>query len=328
MFAGLGAMAMLPAWRLACADPAPGQVKRSEALPSGQRLYRGADLAFGTTVSIQLVLDDGPRAERAIADAFARARSIDKLMSIYSKASQVHALNLHGRIDRPHPDLLQVLKVSRRLSEMTDGAFDVTVQPLWAASQGRADRRQARELVSWRDLVFDERKAELRRAGMAVTLNGIAQGYATDVALAALREHGVRHALLDIGEYRNAGRRSAARPWSVGIQDPRRGDGIVGAIGMDGRGMATSGDYETYFTGDYAEHHIWDPRTGYSPTELAGVTVLAPDATLADGLSTALTVMGAEKGAALAERLDGVDAVFIDKKGRRRHTKGVNWIAV
>jgi thiamine biosynthesis lipoprotein len=328
MFAGLGAMALLPAWRLACGDPLPGTIARSEALPSGQRLYRGADLAFGTTVSIQLVMDDGPRAERAIADAFACAKSIDSLMSIYSEASQVHALNRYGRIERPHPHLLEVLKVSRKLAEMTDGAFDVTVQPLWAASMGRADRRQARELVSWRDLVFDTRKVELRRPGMAVTLNGIAQGYATDIALAALREHGVRQALLDIGEFRNAGRRSAARPWVVGIQDPRRRDSIIGSVGMDGRGVATSGDYETPFTDDFSQHHIWDPHTGYSPVELAGVTVLAPDTTMADGLSTALMVMGMEKGMTLAERLEGVDAVFIDKKGQRRYTKGINWIKV
>ena len=341
MFAGLGAMAMLPAWRLACSNPAPGQITRSEALPSGQRLYRGAALAFGTTVSIQLILDDGPRAERAIANAFAQAASVDQLMSIYSEKSQVHALNLHGRVEHPHPHLLEVLRVSRRLAEMTDGAFDVTVQPLWKASMEGSDRRQARELVSWRELTFDVRSAQLRRPGMAVTLNGIAQGYATDIALAALREQGVRHALLDIGEFRNTGRRSAGRPWIVGIQDPRRRDGIVGSVGMDGRGMATSGDYEMQFprfprfpnatpgrlADEFSQHHIWDPRTGFSPTELASVTVLAPDATLADGLSTALMVMGTEKGMALVERLEGVDAVFIDKKGRLRHTGGVNWVA-
>jgi len=84
---------------------------------------------------------------------------------------------------------------------------------------------------------------------------------------------------------------------------------------MDGRCVATSGDYASTFTPDFMQHHIFDPATGNSLQELASVTVLAPSALLADGLSTAFMVMGARKSHALAARLDGVDLMTINKRG-------------
>ncbi|NEX63891.1 FAD:protein FMN transferase [Noviherbaspirillum sp. 17J57-3] len=292
-------------------------------LPEGQRVYRGASLAFGTTVSMQVVHHDEGAAMEAISAAFAAAAEVDRLMSLYRPDSQVRILNDEGRLGHPHPHLLRVLETAQYLSMRTQGAFDVTVQPLWEPSVDGRDRSQALQKVGWRDLAFSAHEVRLKRPGMAVTLNGIAQGYATDVALATLRRRGIEHALVDIGELRSAGRRDQAHPWQIGLADPRREAAMIAAAAMDGRGVATSGDYATRFADGYADHHIWNPLTGRSPEELSSVTVFAPDAMMADGLSTALMVLGREEGMRLVSDMKGVDVFMVDKAGRIFRTANV-----
>jgi thiamine biosynthesis lipoprotein len=108
----------------------------------------------------------------------------------------------------------------------------------------------------------------------------------------------------------------------LGVLDPRAADGLAVAFAADGRCVATSGDYQAAFTPDFRHHHIVDPATGQSPPELASVTVLAPTALEADGLSTALMVMGARRAHTLAARLPGVDLLTIDKRGLAWRSQG------
>ena len=331
---GFGTAAIAVGWKIIDNYVAPGTVFRSDPRPFGQRLYRGVDLAFGTSISVQLLHNDEKQAKLAIEDAFAAAKRIDALMSIYHQDSQVFTLNATGNLDHPDPHLCAVLNVAKGLSDLTDGAFDITVQPLWttyknACAQGvlptDAERDSARMLTDARQLMFDQRRVQLRRPGMAITLNGIAQGYATDLALAAMRARGIRHALLDIGEYAAVGARDEERPWLLGVQDPRKYEPLTRALRMDGRSVATSGDYESSFTADFSQHHILDPRTGCSPPELASVSVVAPTAVMADGLSTALMVMGPARAMKLVSSLDKVDALLIDKSGARWESSGFPW---
>jgi thiamine biosynthesis lipoprotein len=306
--------------------------RRQADLQAGMQLYSGADLAFGTTISIQVLHADRRQAELAISDALAAAKKIDRLMTLHRPDSQVVLLNQNGFIDRPDPHLLAVLAYASALSLLTQGAFDVTVQPLWhaysdASARGAlpvdAQRRAAMALVDWRQLTFDEQRVALLRPGMAITLNGIAQGYAVDVARAALSAHGIRHALLDTGEFSASGTKDGVQDWAVGIRAPRAPQALAAVLAMHGRCVATSGDYETFFTPDFAHHHIFDPASGDSPGELASVTVMAPTGLQADGLSTALMVLGADQGLALAATLAGVDVLLIGKDGRRWRTQGL-----
>lgn len=285
------------------------------------RVYRGADLVFGTTVGIRLRHRDEKLAQLAIRAALDEARKVDALMSIYRQSSQVAELNRTGVVENPDPHLVRVLQTATDLSEMTDGAFDVTVQPLWTASRDGRDTGSAHALIDWRKLTVTGKRIRLLQQDMAITLNGIAQGYATDLALAALREHGILHALVDIGEFGSLGRHSTDRPWTVGIRHPRRLSENIASLQMDGRCIATSGDYETAFTSDFSKHHIFDPRTGQSPQQLASATVIAPSGIMADGLSTAFMVLGKEKSAEIAASLPDVDALLIDKRGREWRTE-------
>lgn len=299
------------------------------AWPRDSNLHTGAALAFGTTISLQVVHEDPAVATRAIEHALHAVQGVDRLMSVYRPGSQVWQLNRSGQLANPDPQLLAVLAQARQLSEWTDGAFDITVQPLWqlfseAAARGTlptdSERLQALSLVDWRQVEFDQRQVRLQQRGMAITLNGLAQGYAADLALAAVQSYGVRHALLDTGEFVARGQKLHHRPWILGVRDPRDAEALAATVQIDGCGVATSGDYATTFTADFRHHHIFDPALGDSPSELSSVTVMAPTAMLADGLSTACMVLGSERAKALAERLPAVDMLMIDKQGREWRT--------
>ncbi|MES2758657.1 MAG: FAD:protein FMN transferase [Pseudomonadota bacterium] len=291
--------------------------------PGGLQLFTGAALAFGTTITVAVLHGNAREAEAAIADALDQAMQVDALMSIYSPASQVFQLNRDGVLKHPHRHLLAVLDQARALSELTRGAFDITVQPLWQAfRQAAADatlpsseqRKRAKSRVGWRRVSHAPDRVLLGKAG-AITLNGLAQGYAADLAMTAVRAHGIDDALLDTGEFSAHGSKGAGQPWTLGVLDPRDANALAAQMRLDGRCVATSGDYAATFTPDFAHHHIFDPSTGDSPRELASVTVLAPRAMLADGLSTAFMVMGARKAHALAAQLPGVDVMTINKRG-------------
>jgi len=294
----------------------------ASATPDEDELVTGAALAFGTTMSIAVIHPDREQAELAIAAAFHEAKRVESLMSIYDERSQVFQLNRDGVL--PHPDrhLLAVLAQARALSALTRGAFDITVQPLWslcskagASLPPSAERLKAQSHVNWERVDASPEQVILLKPGMQITLNGLAQGYAADLATAALKARGIAHTLIDTGEFSASGNKPGHLPWTLGVQDPREHDRIVAKLRLDGRCAATSGDYASAFTPDFVHHHIVDPATGYSPQELASVTVLAPNAMLADGLSTAFMVMGAKKAHALAARQPGVDLLSINKRG-------------
>ena len=297
----------------------------------GAQLISGAALAFGTTISIQVVHGDRRQGELAIEEALAAAVNIDRLMTLHRPDSQIARLNRDGCLAHPDPHLLTVLASAHQMSVCTDGAFDITVQPLWHAYSAAAahaalpdehQRRSAMALVDYRQLAFDEQRVALLQPGMAVTLNGIAQGHAVDVARAALLARGIRHALLDTGEFAAHGRKDGHQDWKIGIRDPRDPQALATVLAPLARCVATSGDYETIFTPDFAHHHIFDPASGDSPGELASATVLAATGLQADGWSTALMVLGAEKGLALVSTLADVDVLLIGKDGRRWRSPG------
>ena len=252
-------------------------------------------------------------------------------MSIYRPDSQLSGLNRNGSVEHVHPYLKEVLEMSLALSHTSAGAFDVTVQPLWetfstANRRGKipsADAiRQASEKVNWRKLMISGDRASLQQQGMAVTLNGIAQGFAADRALAALRDHGIQHALVDTGELGAEGRKPSNDPWKVGIQHPRKKDAFVDLAHLDGRCLATSGDYATQFSEDGAYNHIFDPSTGVSPNAFASVSVIAPSGMEADGLSTAVFVMGAERGFDLIRAWKDAEAMTVLKDNSVLATDG------
>lgn len=286
--------------------------------------------ALGAKVSMKAMHADLAVAENAITAAFAELEKVESLMSIYRRDSQLCELNRIGVLYDPHPYLLEVLRAAGRHSQQTDGAFDITVQPLWRLySNVNADKRSpsgnavvaARAKVDWRRVEISEKRIQLHGAGTAITLNGIAQGYAADRASTAIKSFGVKCALIDTGEFSSVGGKSPGNPWSIGIQHPRENDSFISIAKLNNRCLATSGDYATRFTNNYRHNHLFDPHTGESPTELSSTTICAPSAMQADALSTAVFVLGLERGMELIEELADVDALLVLKNGKTFATK-------
>ena len=287
--------------------------------------------ALGTQVSIVARHHLPDAASGAIDKAFAELELIEGLMSIYRSDSQLSELNRAGHVESPHPYLVEVLRHALAVSHQTRGAFDITVQPLWEVFAAAATRQAlpppsavaaARRQVDWTNVDIQTNCVRLRRPSTAITLNGIAQGFATDRGMAALRDAGIVHALINAGEHASLGESDRGDDWTIGIQHPRHEDAYVALADLGGRCLATSGDYATTFSPDKAYNHIFDPRTGYSPTELASVSVLAPSAMQADALSTSLFVLGPDRGIELVSQLPNTDALFVLKDGSTIITPG------
>lgn len=303
--------------------------------PGGQHeppLVSRTARALGADVTLTVLHRDEQAAQRAIDAAFAELETVEAVMSLYRPASQLARLNKTGSLAAPHPDLVDVLRAAEEMSRRSGGAFDVTVQPLWSLfrqsqQEGRLPRdgeiERAMQLVDWRRV--EVTPSQVRLLGEprgAITLNGIAQGFAADRVAATLRAHGVQDALIDTGEVSGLGVRPGSDAWRVGIQHPRHDAAFVAVAKLAGRCLATSGDYATKFSDDFRWHHLFDPRTGRSPTELMSVSIAARTALEADALSTAAFVLGAEAGANLVRETQGADAFFVLRDGRTRATPG------
>ena len=288
---------------------------------------------FGTTLWLRASHPDGGVADRALDDAVALLRHIEGQMSLFDPHSALQQLNRHGVLAQPDPHLVAVLQQAQAVAARSGGAFDVTVQPLWAAwrqaqAQGRrptpAELVQARARTGWQGLQVSAQQIRLAQPGMAVTLNGIAQGYAAEQARTLLRARGITAALLDCGEWAPLGTAPDGRPWQLGLASPRDSARVLRTLAADGRGIAVSTDATLRFGADPADdrdHHILDPHTGRSPPHLSAVVVAARSTTLADALTKVL-FMGTAAQALVAARRWGVDAVVVDKAGRLQSTGG------
>ena len=292
---------------------------------------------MGSPVRIVFYAKDTASAEAAAEASFAVIAEVDAAMSDYKSDSELSRLNAAaGGEPRPvSPPLFDVLEIARRISESSEGAFDVTVGPvvlLWrrARTNGTppdpAALKSAAALVGYRGLTLDRgnRTARLERPGMKIDLGGIAKGYAADRALAALRARGFSRAFVACAGDIALGDPPPGKPgWRVSIAGDRTKVVVAARCGV-----STSGDAEQYLEVDGRRYsHIINPRTGAGTEHIALATVVAPDDTTADALATALVVMGPESGIELVRSMTGVEARLVWRVGKtlkEAQTRGMN----
>ncbi|MCB1748855.1 MAG: FAD:protein FMN transferase, partial [Gammaproteobacteria bacterium] len=287
---------------------------------------------LGAPAEVTLYHPERARAAAALAALAAEVARLDVVFSLHRDDSALARLNRAGRLDAAPAALCELLATCAELHAASDGAFDPTVQPLWdlyaahfAAADATADGPSAARLGAILARVgFDfVRRAQasvaFTRAGVALTLNGIAQGYVTDRARALLAAHGMPHALVNLGEYAALGPRPDGGPWRVAIAHPEVPWRMLGVVELRaGAALATSAGAGTAFDAARRYHHLLDPRTGRSSASWRSVSVCAPSATLADGLSTALAVAAPAQAEAILARYPAASALVLDQAGRRR----------
>jgi len=282
-----------------------GVVSRLDGLlPAGRvgRLAAHTRLGMGTVVTVNAVDPSPARAEEALAAAFAALDRLEPELTRFDPVAPVAVLNAQGRLDNPPASLVAVLDLAGAAHRATARAFDPTVLPVLdyvqtacAAGQEPDPREIAarRILVGLDRVAWSPRRVEFSRAGMALTLDGVAKGYIVDAMAEAMRAAGVRHGLVDAGgDIRAFGGKAEGLPWTVAVRDPADPQGVREVFELTDGACTTSGDYEVFFDPEHRFHHILDPVTGQCPHQIHSATVLADTAAQADALSTALLVLG------------------------------------
>ncbi|MEM8812241.1 MAG: FAD:protein FMN transferase [Pseudomonadota bacterium] len=268
--------------------------------------------AFGADVSIKLY-GDGDAAETALADAQAAIQRMENQFSVYDPASALSRLNADGVLPDPTSEFLSLVRACDTLHQRTHGLFDPSIQSLFQARKTGLSDHEARRSASigWKGVRFDNTRIRLRDRDMALTFNGIAQGFATDAIKALMQRYGFDRSLINIGEYA-AGNREA----TIGIAD--EGGRLFDTATIRNQAIATSSPGGFRFPD--GSSHILSPKGKSLEPVWKTVSVIAPTATVADGCSTALCLA---EDTRLAERLTSeglIEKVILQDEGGRTVT--------
>jgi thiamine biosynthesis lipoprotein len=282
---------------------------------------------MGTTFAVVLYAPNEAAANRAFQAVFDRIAELNRVCSDYDPDSEVSRLSARAPTTAPAPvseDLFAVLHQARALSEQSQGAFDVTVGPLtrlWRRARLQkkppAPQRleEARQAVGYQHLVLHEsaRSVELLRPGMRIDLGGIAKGYTLHACLRVLREQGISSALVNAGgNIAVSDAPPSEQAWKIDIAPLEKGGQPTRHVWLRHGEVATSGDLHQFLEIDGVRYsHILDPRTGWGLTRRSQVTVITRAGTQADGLSTAVSVLGPPAGLQLIESIPGAAALIM-----------------
>jgi thiamine biosynthesis lipoprotein len=277
---------------------------------STPKMARWQGRAMGAAAQMMISGMDQAQAAPLFALIEAELMRLEAIFSLFQPTSQLALLNARGHLSAPAPELLDVLSLSASLNAATDGAFDPTVQPLWQAirqAQALGTEPVITVTPGWNHLRYDSQEVRFLRPNMGLTLNGIAQGYITDRIAALLRGEGLQNMLLDMGEIAALGNRPDGRGWQVGVASPN--GSLRSKLSLSDRALATSAAAGTQI-GD-GQSHILDPRTGLGAAASRMVSVSAPKAALADGLSTALCLLPATTAPAVIRQFAGAKLEYL-----------------
>ena len=266
--------------------------------------------------------------------AIGEVRRIERKFSRYRDDSVTAAINRSAGAAPVDVDdeTAALLDFGARLHTASGGAFDLTsgvLRRAWDFRSGRVPAQHEIEalltLIGWSKVEWERPRLRLPQPGMEIDFGGIGKEYAADRAAAAMQAHGARRGFVNLGgDVRAFGPQPDGRPWSIGIQHPRDPKDIIAWIRLSDQSVATSGDYEKFIMVDGRRYcHIIDPRTGWPVTTVRSATIITPEAWRADGLSTAVFVLGPEKGMELIESLPDVEGIIIDAEGRRSVSGGI-----
>jgi thiamine biosynthesis lipoprotein len=280
---------------------------------------------MGTMLEIQMPNIDS--SGRVFAALFDIARRHDEVFSAFKPDSPLSRFNRSGSKGEPFAapaEMIELASLSQRFAEQTKGAFDITVGPLvrlWGEAARRKQWPRVDEIRSARrrvgaSLVAVDSKAQTITAlsdGVKLDFNGIAKGYSVDKMAEALRGEGIAQAFINFGESSiyALGNDPDGRPWAVAVRDPRRPTRAPLRLRLSNMAISSSGSYEhSIRVAGRAVNHIIDPRTGMPAAIARAVTVLAPNATVAEALSKPLTLMPVAEGLGLLAGFPGTEAII------------------
>jgi len=293
---------------------------------------RGEQELMGTRVSVELWSPQQASGQQLMDAVFAEVQRLDLMMNPWNADSELSRINREAAATTvtTTPEIIEVIERALYYSRLSDGAFDISFasvgqhynyrkgtapgQAVLERDRGNIDFRAIRIEVATRGISF-------ARPGLQIDLGGIAKGYAVDRGIDILQRAGIQAAVVSAGGDSRILGDMGDRPRTVGIRHPRKEGEYAVMMPLADTAISTSGDYERFFEVDGVRfHHILDPGTGRSASEVQSASVLAPRAIDSDALSTTIFVLGVERGLALINSLPGVDAIIIDGEGKLHYS--------
>ena len=293
------------------------------------KTIKRTQILLGTVGEIQVRDKNEKKVDDAISKAFAEVKRIDELFTTFNDQSPVWKINNStDTVIDVDPEIYNIIVLCDSITKLSDGSFDVSLDNLTKAWGFYTDdpHLPSKEAIDsallfsgWEKIRLLDRDQIEKIEHVGLNFGAIAKGYAVDKAIDVLKRSGVAQALVNAGGEISV----IGNDWIVGIQHPREINSIIKKIKFDGYTVATSGDYEQYFELEGIRyHHILDPKTGYSSRGLQSVTIINKSNTFADGLATAVFVMGKEKGMKLIESLNDTEGMIIDSTGKIFYSSG------
>ena len=299
------------------------------------------DKAMGTYVTVWFWTDRQEDAAASAKAVFDEMRRLDAEMTTWTPTGETAKINAAAGVKpvKVSDEEFEVIERALDVSKHSGGVFDITVEAfrgLWKFDEDMdgslpapADVKARLSKIGWRDVVIDKKAKTvfLRRKGMAITLGGIAKGYAVDKCVALLKKRGFTDFMVQAGGDMYIAGSKGAEPWMVGIRDPRgTRDEMFALAPVKDHSFSTSGDYERGFVKDGIRyHHILDPRTGFPATASRSVTIRAKDAYTADAWSKVMFIWGYKKGLELIKenKLEDFEVVWVDDQNEVHMTPGI-----
>ena len=295
---------------------------------------------MGNRFEISVVTDDKKWADECIQDAIEEIRRIERLLTTFDESSQANLVNKNAglvpvKVDKEVFDLIQR---SKRISEITQGAFDISYgsidKRLWnfdPTMTSLPDRQAAKKLVrliNYRNIILDEKKSTvfLKEEGMRIGFGGIGKGYAAEMAKILLQRKGIESGIVNAaGDLTAWGYQPDGSPWTIGVADPNASRHAFSYLQITNTSVATSGNYEKYvmINGKKYSHTI-DPKTGLPVTGIKSVTIICPNAEIADAMATPVMIMGIRVGLDLINQVKGIECIIVDDHDTIHTSKNIH----
>jgi len=295
---------------------------------------------MGNRFEITVVGDDPLWVDKRIDDAVEEIKRIEKLFTTFDESSQTNLINRKAgiapvKVDREMYDLIER---SKKISTLTQGAFDITYgsidKRLWNFDKTMTslpDAQTAKKLVrliNYRNVILDEKNCTvfLKEKGMRIGFGGIGKGYAAEKAKSLLQQKGVKSGIINAaGDLTAWGHQPNGKPWTIGIADPNTTKQAFSFLEITNTSIATSGNYEKFILIDGKKYsHTIDPKTGLPVRGIKSVTIICPNAEIADAMATPVMIMGIKTGLDMLNQMKGVAGIIIDDNDKIYTTKNIN----
>lgn len=302
-------------------------------------LHKRVCRLMGNRFEISAVSEDETWAQARIDEAVAEIQRIEALFTTFNDKSQTNLINANAGISpvKVNREVFELVKRSLRISEVTQGAFDITYgsidKSLWnfdtqmTALPDPKTARQMVRLINYRNVILDEAEGSvfLKEKGMRIGFGGIGKGYAAEMAKRLMIQRGVENGIVNAsGDLTTWGAQPNGEPWTIGIAHPDAKEQPFSYFNISNISVATSGNYEKYvMIGGKKYSHTIDPKTGLPVSGIKSVTIICPNAEIADAMATPVTVMGVRVGLDLINQMQGMACIIIDDTNRVFTSKNI-----